>query len=238
MNVERFVKKYTPTLLTIIGGMGVTATAVSAVKATPKSLDKINDAKKEKDLSKTDIIKLVWKDYIPTGLFMLGTWTCIFSANYLNKKTQASLISAYSLLNKSYKEYIEASKDVYGEEAKGKIVGKIAEKNCNSSVIQNEDFINNEECLFFDWQTLNYFQAKIGDVLDAEKKMNEQLAATGYVSMYNFYEFLGLEAKNGVRNIGWTDNGEFKELQFEHQRTVMDDGLECFVIIVDDLQLL
>lgn len=237
MNVERFMKKHAPTILTILGGLGVVGTTITAVKATPKALNIIEESKEDKDLSKLDIVKMTWKEYIPTGLCMFGTITCIFSANYLNKKTQSSLIAAYSLLDKSYKQYIEASKELYGENAKKEIIGKIAEDNCNSSIIQNENMLD-EEYLFFDWQTINYFQAKINDVLKAEKMMNEQLAATGYVSMYDFYDFLGIEAKEGIRNIGWTDNGKFEELKFEHQRTVMDDGLECFVIVIDDLSLL
>lgn len=239
MKVERFMKKNAPTILTILGGAGVIVTTITAIKATPKALKIIEEAKEEdKDLSKSDIVKLVWKEYIPTGLCMFGTLTCIFSANYLNKKMQTSLIAAYSLLDKSYKEYIEASEQLYGENAKEKIIGKIAENNCDSSIIQNEDLVTNNEYLFFDFQTLNYFQAKIDDVLKAEKYMNEQLAAVGYVSMFEFYEFLGLESTNIARNIGWSDNGEYKELKFEHQRTVMDDGLECFIIVIDDLSLL
>lgn len=166
---------------------------------------------------------------------MLSTIGCIASANYLNKKAQSSLLAAYTLLDKSYKEYVEKSNELYGEDAKDKIISEIAKDNCDSSIIQNEELVINGEHLFFDYQTLRWFNAKIEDVLKAEAFMNEQLAATGYVSMVDFYKYLDLEYDECLSEINWCDNGEYMEIVFYHQRTILEDGMECFIIIADNL---
>ena len=34
--------------------------------------------------------------------------------------------------------------------------------------------------------------------------------------------------------MGWTDEGHYQEMKFEHQRVEMDDGLECWIIITEE----
>ena len=104
---KRFIKRNASTILTCIGGAGVIATSVLAVKATPKALQMIDNAKEEKgeDLSKWEIVKTAGPAYIPAVLVGASSIACIFGANVLNQRQQASLMSAYALLDNSYKEY-------------------------------------------------------------------------------------------------------------------------------------
>ena len=67
----RVLRKASPTILTCIGAVGVVATAVLAVKATPKALRLIEIAEDHRHdddpnwtwspLTKTEIIKTTWK---------------------------------------------------------------------------------------------------------------------------------------------------------------------------------
>ena len=52
--------------------------------------------------------------------------TCIFGSNVLNKRQQASLASAYALLDTSFKEYKKKVIDLYNEEADIEIRNEIA----------------------------------------------------------------------------------------------------------------
>ena len=103
-----FFKRNSSVILTCVGGIGVIATAVLSVKATPKAYERIEQAKKEKgkELTKFETIKSAAPSYIPAVAVGLGTLVCIFGANALNKRQQASLISAYTLIDKSYKQYL------------------------------------------------------------------------------------------------------------------------------------
>lgn len=92
--------RHTSTVLTCLGGIGVVATSIMAIKATPKALELIEEAKKEKgeELSKWETVKVAAPKYIPAMMTGVATIACIFGANVLNKRQQASLISAYASL--------------------------------------------------------------------------------------------------------------------------------------------
>lgn len=109
--IGRSLKKASPTILTCIGAAGVVATAALAVKATPKADSLIKaDSRRNHDgdpyaATKLEAVKSCWKCYIPAAATGVATIICIFGANTLNKKQQASLASAYALVNRSYSDY-------------------------------------------------------------------------------------------------------------------------------------
>ena len=109
---QKFCKRNASTILTCIGGAGVLVTTVTAVKATPKALRLLDEAKKGKqeELTKLEKVKIAGPVYISSILIGTGTIACIFGANILNKRTQAALVSAYALVESSYKEYKEKVK--------------------------------------------------------------------------------------------------------------------------------
>ena len=113
MNAQVFWKKNGSTILTVAGGIGLVTTTALAVKATPKALKKIEEAKEEPDdrLSKWETIKVAGSVYIPTILVGAGSLACIFGAHVLSQRQQASLASAYALLDASFKDYKRKSRD-------------------------------------------------------------------------------------------------------------------------------
>ena len=64
------LKKYSPQILTGIGIAGMIATTITAVKATPKALQLIDEReiKENKRLSTTEVIKTTWKCYVPAAV--------------------------------------------------------------------------------------------------------------------------------------------------------------------------
>lgn len=105
MNTKLFWKRHASTILTVAGGVGVILTTVAAVKATPKTLESLEEAKEQKgeELTSVEKIKIAGPKYIPTILIGTGTIACIFGANILNKRHQAALVSAYTLVDSSFK---------------------------------------------------------------------------------------------------------------------------------------
>ena len=105
----KYLKNHSPTILSFIGAIGVIGTAVLAVKATPKAIKRLERAKNEKgeELTKFETVIVASPVYVPTTLIGISTIVCILGANALNKRQQASLVSAYALLEESYKEYIK-----------------------------------------------------------------------------------------------------------------------------------
>ena len=95
---SRRLKRSTPTILTCLSAFGLAATTVSAVKATPKAMRLIEGAKRTDryDPSKSEIICLTWKCYIPTVLIGTSTLACIFGANILSSRQRCQVPMLWS----------------------------------------------------------------------------------------------------------------------------------------------
>ncbi len=228
---QMFVKRNSATILTGLGSIGVVATTVMAVKATPKAIELINQAEEEKGdkLTKTEIIMAAGRVYIPTVITGVSTIACIFGANALNKHKQAALMSAYALLDSSYKEYRNKIDELYGEEAGKEVRASIAKDKYDNSVIFED------EELFYDEFSGRYFNSTMADVIKAEYDLNRQIVLNSGAYLNEFYEFLGIPQIEAGQELGWSvgilEAMYWAEwLDFDHEKVVMDDGLECYII--------
>lgn len=228
---EIFFKRNSSTILTCVAAIGVVATGVLAIKATPKAMQLLNDAEEEKGekLTKTEIVRTTAHVYIPAALTGASTIACIFGANALNKRQQASLISAYALLDNSFKEYQNKVKELHGEEA---------DKHIRHEIIK-EKYVSkpksDEKQLFFDSFSMRYFESTIEDVLKAEHMFSRTLINFGYANLNEFYDILGLERTDSGYELGWSTSTDmafygYSWLDFEHEKVILDDGLECTII--------
>lgn len=232
-NTKLIWKRHGSTILTCIGGAGVIVTAVSAVKATPKALRLLDAAEEEKGESLTNVekIKIAGPTYIPTVMFGVGTIGCIFGANMLNKRQQAALISAYTLLDNSYKEYKKKVVELYGEDADKRVREELAKDNYDKEEFEEDDGLT----LFYDEFSKRYFRSTMEDVLAAEYEINHLLAQDSGVYLNEFYDLLGLDEVDYGNYLGWS-SFELVEtywycwVEFEHTKVTMEDGMECYII--------
>lgn len=239
-----YLKRSSPTILTCIGAIGVVATSVMAVKVTPKAVDLIRaDSRQNHDgdpyaYTKLEAVQSCWRCYIPAALVGLSTISCIFGANILNKRNQASLVSAYVMLSESYQKYRKAANAVYGEEADSRIKAQMAKDTYVSadgySVYSSDLDPESERILCYDLFSQRYFTATMAAVLNAQYHVNRNLCLRGDSTINEFYEFLGLDEIKYGDEIGWSLDelmeGGIMWLDFENSRAVMDDGMECCVI--------
>lgn len=242
--MKEFCKRNGSTILTCLGGAGVVLTAITAIKATPKALEKLDEAKKEKgeDLTTIEKVKMAGPSYIPTMLIGTGTIACIFGANLMNKRHQAALVSAYTLVDSSFKEYKQKLKELYGEETHNNVVNAIAVEKVDrdwgvsgSYFGQSCDLANEEACgdpvLFYEENSGRYFESTIEQVLNSMYHVNRNYTLRGYVYLNEYFDFLGLETTDYGSVMGWapTDDGEYW-IEFNQRKAVLDDGLECIIL--------
>lgn len=228
-----FCNRNASTILTCIGGAGVVVTSVMAVQATPKALRLLEEAKKEKgeELTTIETVKVAWKPYIPPVLVGASTIACIFGANMLNKRKQAALMSAYALLDNSYKEYKNKVQELYGEDASNHIQEELAKDKYDDADIA----LSEDKQLFFDEFSGRYFESTTADVIKAEYELNKHISEWGSAYLNDYYELLDIPVTDYGDHLGWNANGMFEMywsqwLDFHHQKVVLDDGLECTII--------
>ena len=240
------IKKSTAsTVLTILGGIGVAATVVTAIQATPKALKKIEEAEelKGEELTKLEVVKVTATTYIPTVLIGVSTIACIIGANVLNQRQQAALMSAYAFVDNSFKEYKRKLVELHGKEAHDEIIDALAVEKAENVYITANTFTSNtclstdKDCgnpvLFYDSWSNRYFESTIESVMDAQYHINRNFVLRGYVTLNEFYGFLGLEETDNGDNLGWTVEDEMYWLDFNNRRTTLDNGLEVIIVESD-----
>lgn len=229
---QYFLKKHSSTILTVAGATGVVVTSVLAVKATPKAMKLLEEAKKDKggDLTPVEVVKAAWKPYIPAVAVGVSTVACIFSINYLSVKNQASLMSAYALLDSSYKEYQNKVKELHGEEADVNIKHEVAKSKFDDTLTFDED-----KMMFFDYYSMNWFESTMDSVLRAESEFLEILESRGYACINEYYDILALPHVEFGYQLGWfavenNDPYNCHELEFNYEKGVMPNGKEYCII--------
>mgnify|MGYP003298639023 CR=1 FL=1 len=224
--LTKWLGRNASTILTCIGAGGMIGTVVLAVKATPEAKKKIEEAHAE---TTKEIIEACWKDYIPTAAAGIGTLVCFFGANALNRKQQASLISAYAALDKTFRKYRKKVDDIFGEGADKAVMHEV-----------EKDEERDEEVPWDDVQTFyipghnEFFESTMRKVQEAEYHLNRNFILRGCAPFNEFLEFLGLE-QHADERIGWDRySGEafygYPWIDFYHETRVLDDGLQVVEI--------
>ncbi|MBR5780386.1 MAG: hypothetical protein IKY27_00185 [Bacteroidales bacterium] len=221
-----FFKRNGSTILTVLGGIGVVATSVMAVKDTPKALRLLDEAKKKKgdDLTKFEMVKVAGPVYIPTVLVGVSTLGCVFGANALNKKHQAALVGAYGMLNESYKNFRNKVDEVHGEGTS---------KEIDEAIV--EDKTKNELRLFYDIYSQRFFETTLFKVQLAEYNVNRDLVMRDYVYLNEWYEYLDIPTVEEGWDVGWSTGFCFEAywqpwIDFAHSDGVTKDGREYISI--------
>lgn len=231
-NSKLFMKRNGSTILTCVGGAGVVATSVMAVKATPKALLLLEKAEEEKgeDLSKFEKVVVAGPAYIPSVLVGVSTIACIFGANVLNKRQQASLMSAYAMLDSSYKEYKNKVKDIFGDEEE-KVIEGIAQDKYEEDGISKDD----DSLLFYDEFSGRFFNSTMDKVKQAQYEINRDLALQDSATINDFYEYLDVPKIDSGDEIGWSSGMNFDYywqswIDFSNLKTQMEDGTEYYIL--------
>ena len=251
MNVRLFVKRNASTVLTFLGGVGVVATTILAVKATPKALQLIEEEKNRRTdkilegmspnedencwqvvkLKPIEVAKVAWKPYIPAVLLGASSVACLIGANSVHARRQAALYSAYKLSETAFTEYRDKVLETVGEETEKEVRDKVAkdkvEKNPAS---KTEIYMTGKgESLFYDPISDRHFMS---DIETIRKIVNDLNYAMGYgsemyVSLSQLYDELGLKHTSISDNIGWNIRDGLIEPDFSSQ---IDEGKPCIVL--------
>lgn len=223
---KRFLRGNSATILTYVGAAGVVGTAITTVKATTKAVKLIEERKYDKgeDLTKLEVVQATWSAYVPPMVFGVATISCIFGANILNKRHQASLASAYALANTSFKEYRNKLKELYGDEMDSEIEEAIYE----DKYLESDNSIR----LFYDHYSQRYFESTMEKVQRAEYHLNREFIMKDYAYLNEFYELLGIPAVENGWKLGWSTAACFDMywqswIDFSHSDVMLDDGREC-----------
>lgn len=209
-NTRQFVSKRSPEILTGIGIAGMITTTVLAVRATPKALQLIEEKKNDDwvdELSPLEVVKTAWKPYVPAAVTGVASVVCLIGASSVNAKRNAALATAYKLSETALSEYREKVIETIGEKKEKTVRDKVAEERVKKNPVSKSEVIvtNNGTTLCFDPISARYFKSSIDKIKRAENELNKQMLhdISGYVSLNDFYDELGLDHTSVGDDLGW-----------------------------------
>lgn len=233
MNVGSWFKRNGSTILTCFGAGGMIATVILAVKATPKAMRACTDAQVEKgknQLTKLEIARAAAPAYIPAVTTGIGTLACIFGANALSRRQQASMAAAYTALASTFEGYRDKVKTICGPDTDEMIVKAMEQEKQD----EEDDRPPWDEVQTFYLEcngcSPRFFERTMEQVLKAEYEANRYFILKGEMTLNEFLEILDLPVVDGGDSVGWgayigeTQYG-YKWIDFNHRYFIADDGL-------------
>lgn len=224
-NLVRFTKRHAPTILSILGSVGVIGTAVSSAKATMDIADMYADGV---DLTGLDIAKT----YIPTAVTAGVTIGCIMSGNVISTKQTAAMAALYAGATKTYSDYRNKVIEKKGADFDREIQAEITRNNpgYHRQMLTCPD----GKFTFIEPVTHQVFQRYEREVMDAEYHFNRNFVLRGYASLSEFLYFLGIPATPESEMIGWSVTEGFYWIDITHDLLDVDiDGKSLYQITYD-----
>ena len=156
-NATKVISRNRVSILVGLGTMSTITAIVTAVRATPKAMNAIEDKRVEVnryELTNKETICATAKYYIPTVLSTAAAVTCFATAvNFSDKKAAAATLAA-TTAQISLDEYRAQAKQAWGEEGAKKdaeimnaIAAKQVEQTYSKAVPQNEKLDGDVLCL-------------------------------------------------------------------------------------------
>ena len=235
-NTKCFLGKHSPEILTGIGVAGMITSTVLAVKATPKALVLLEEARTNEDgtlgdkLTIVETVKVAWKPYVPAIAVGIASISCIIGASRVNYKRNAALATAYALSEKTLINYRDKVIETLGEKKEKEVRDKISQDEIDKKPISSSQVIITPKgnTLFMDSITGRYFRSDLDSIKKAVIELNMEISHQNYISLNEFYSNIGLDRISNGDNLGWNiDNGY---VEIDYSTCLADNDEPCIVI--------
>ena len=243
--------KNAPLLLMLAGIGGLAATVVSAVKATPLAIDKMDDeiAKRyEKgeieyeelpmsvnksdmefrfdELGPKQIIKSCWKCYVPTVILGALSISSFIGSYKVNTARLTAMTAMYEFTANAYDRY---RRNVAKISPKTDVKATKAARDERVKDIPESKFDGlpegKEVCI--DLYTGNVFYSTREDVLVAVNKIKDKfLAGEMFISLNEFYDEVDADHVGVGDDVGWSPDTDL-DIQFD---SALRNGKPCLTI--------
>lgn len=227
-----FCYKHGSSVLTAFSVIGVGVTATLAVRATIKVIPIIEQKKKEASgkLTPVDVVKTVWKPFLPVAIGAVCTATSIVATNCVSLKKQAVLASICAMSETALFDYTSAVKKVIPEKEITAINDEIASAKVKNAPPSSKEiiFTNKGSTLCHDSLSGQPFYSDMEAIRKAVNNANALLIADGHITLNDLYYELGLKNTDVGYNLGWRVDKGLIDVGFSAQ--LSENGVPCLVM--------
>lgn len=228
-NGKQVMVKNAPEILIGMGLAGMLTSTIMAVKATPKAMEIIREEEDylNRDLSKAEKVKLVWRPYVPAAIGYCASAALIIKANRVNNTRSAMFAGAYKLSEQALLDYKDKVIETLGEEKEREISDAVV-RDKQRTQPASEVIYGTGQCLCHDPLSGRYFNSDMDKIRKVENDLNYRLMKENMVSLNEFYEELGMDCTEMGFKYGWNIDDGLIEVRFTS--TITDDNKLCLVV--------
>lgn len=234
--IKPFASKHESEILMAMGIGGMIFSVCWAIKATVKTtraIDKYKETYGKEKLSAKEIFKLSWKEYLPVVVSSCASIPCIIASNKISNKRYAALATAYTVTEAALQEYQDKTKEIVGDKKAKEIEESISKDKIEKTYTGGNQIIlsNNGDSLFYEPISGRYFMSTWNNIEKAANELNSDAISsmTGYTSLNDWFEKLGLEATDVGDEIGWdVTSGSIIDISISSHIT--KDNIPCGAI--------
>jgi hypothetical protein len=225
--VGKTLSSNSPTILSGLAIVGVVATAVLAVRATPNAGEKIIEAENQKNvwteaqpvsqsefekagyipLTQVEIVKATWTVYIPATVTGLATIACIVGSNQIGMRRNIALAGAYTLLDTGFRNYKDEVLALVGEKKEQTIQDNVLIKEIEKNPPKSSEVIlvGGGDVLCYESLSGRYFQSDAETIRRAANDFNQELLNNRMYSDLNlWFDYIGLDPTDVGGVLGWS----------------------------------
>lgn len=220
-----FIKRALPVVMTVVGSAATVAGIFFAAKEGPK----YKEATEGKGMTVGQKVVAGAKIFAPAiGCAVLSV-SCGVGAHMIDAKTQASLMGAYAVLEKGYKEYKKKNEELNGEEADMNVRVAMEEEKLPEKLIELD---GDKPCMVHlknlceDIPEITFISTKYIS-LKAIARFNKMLEVVEVMSVNDLLELFERDPIEGGSDIGWSSETLFRNYRMsslEFDMTDEEDG--------------
>lgn len=226
-----YLSKNSPTILTGCAVAGAFMAVGLAIKATKPALEHIREEKIEHrdriiitdgderenneltedeieaiQLKPTEVVKAVWKDYIPTGIALAGATACIIGAHSISAKRTAAMAALYTMSENARKEFMEETEKLVGKSKTEKIKDNVADAQVQKHPVEQATVFSGGmgKTLMFDPLTARYFEGDVDTIKNVIADLALQISTGCDTVSQNDY-YYAISAALGIPLDGVSD---------------------------------
>lgn len=232
-DLPKILKQHAPEILTGIGVAGMIFTTITAVHATPKALQLIDEKeiKDNKRLTKNEIVRTTWKCYIPSAVTGICSVACVIGANSINLRRNAALAAAYAISMQDLMDYKKKALEVIGDKKEESIRDEIAKDRAMSDRMESMPVISTGrgEVPCYDYLTKRKFLSDMETLRKAENNLNKRLREDVYITVNEFFAEIGLDETDDSigETLGWDIDHGYIDIHFT---SLLIDGIPHLVL--------
>jgi hypothetical protein len=208
--VAKKLSRHVPTILTVVSTIGVVATAYLFARAGMKAERKVqhevrtNEEYVDRYPTYTEMAEYTWMEYVIPTSVGIATIVCLISANVLNMKSQATLMGAYALGERTWAKYRENVLEMIGLDNE-KLIRAETVKDVASDTPVPSKLYGEGDTVYLDVFSGQMFRSDEKTIYEAMTLTNEVAEENGFVSLNFFYDRIGARTTQIGELMGWSD---------------------------------